>query len=275
MTFTVLGASGFIGSHLAQFLTLGGHEVYCPSRNESLFDRELGNVIYCIGLTADFRKKPFETIEAHVCKLKSVLQYCNFETFTYLSSTRIYIHNTEQVDEESLIPVSVNDPFDLFNSSKLTGELLTLNCGRENTKVVRLSNVIGNDFDSSNFLTSILNDAFKTGKIVFQTTPDSGKDYIGIHDVVRMLFEISVNGKSRIYNLATGSNLLNSEIAAIITQKTGCEIFFEANPNKILFPKIGIGKLEREFSFKTHDTVSSLIDRLIENFKKFQNDPKY
>jgi len=33
-----------------------------------------GHVIYCIGLTADFRQKPFETIEAHVSKLAEVAQ---------------------------------------------------------------------------------------------------------------------------------------------------------------------------------------------------------
>ena len=63
---TILGSSGFVGSNLKNKLVSVGINTYTPHRSEELSGKNLGHVIYCIGLTADFRTKPFETIEAHV-----------------------------------------------------------------------------------------------------------------------------------------------------------------------------------------------------------------
>lgn len=70
MKFTILGSSGFIGSELINLLKKNSIEFITPSR-DYVFSKDinLGHAIYCIGLTADFRKKPMETIKAHVCKL--------------------------------------------------------------------------------------------------------------------------------------------------------------------------------------------------------------
>jgi len=275
MNFTVFGSTGFIGSHLRDYLRSKGIDVFCPERNVDLTTlRGLGHVVYCIGLTADFREKPFETIEAHICKLKHVLQVCEFESFTYLSSTRVYIHSSNDVDEESLIPVSAANPFDLFNSSKLTGELLTLNCGKENCKVVRVSNVYGNDFASKNFLTSILQSAIHTGKIVLRTTPDSAKDYIAIDDVTRMLFEISSTGKSKIYNLASGVNTSNEQICRIIQLETGCIIEYAPAAEQIIFPKIQVTKMTNEFGFAPSVEMGVSLKKIIADFKILANDTK-
>jgi uncharacterized protein YbjT (DUF2867 family) len=69
--FTVLGAGGFIGGRLVEHLRGLGHEVDAPPRRpaeayvDGLGGRQLGHVVYCIGLTADFRTRPYETVEAH------------------------------------------------------------------------------------------------------------------------------------------------------------------------------------------------------------------
>ncbi|MES2850099.1 MAG: hypothetical protein V4685_13660, partial [Bacteroidota bacterium] len=91
---TVLGASGFIGSSIMKKLKEQNTQYFAPERNEVITNRDLGDVIYCIGLTADFRTKPFETVDAHVCKLKQVLNECTFNSLTYLSSSRVYINST-------------------------------------------------------------------------------------------------------------------------------------------------------------------------------------
>jgi len=64
--------------------------VICPTRDESLDGRDLGHIIYCIGITADFRRRPHDTITAHVTKLQEVLTRTSFESLVYLSSTRVY-----------------------------------------------------------------------------------------------------------------------------------------------------------------------------------------
>lgn len=89
--YTIVGASGFVGSRLAASLRQAGHTVLTPSRNDPmLFTQSLGQVIYCAGLTADFAARPFDTVEAHVTLLARVLQESDFTHLLYLSSTRLY-----------------------------------------------------------------------------------------------------------------------------------------------------------------------------------------
>jgi nucleoside-diphosphate-sugar epimerase len=266
---TVLGASGFVGSHIVKKLQQSQTEYYAPARDENLLDKELGDVIYCIGLTADFRKRPYDTVEAHVCKLREVLKECKFNSLTYLSSTRLYIHNKdlEIVDEQTPIPVDVTNPFDLFNASKLTGELLTLNCGRENVRVARLSNVYGFDFNSENFITSIIKDAVVQNKVTLRTTPDSAKDYISINDVVHLLIKISLHGKNSIYNVASGNNISNNDVLNVLKQETGCVIEFSPSAEKISFPCINIGKIKSEFGFNLSHTLLDDLKEIILRYK--------
>src|SRR5437868_14664917 len=97
---TVLGASGFIGSHIVRELEQRGEKYYAPAKVETIWDKDLGNIIYCIGLTADFRTRPFDTVEAHVCKLNELLKRGRFDSLLYLSSTRVYIHSKKDRVEE-------------------------------------------------------------------------------------------------------------------------------------------------------------------------------
>ena len=267
-SFTILGAKGFVGSNLVSMLNRNNISYYAPKRDESLINRKNANIIYCIGLTADFREKPFETIEAHVCKLKQILFDCDFDSFTYLSSTRVYSHNIDKVDENSLVSISINDPFDLFNSSKLTGELLALNCGKKKIKIARLSNIYGYDFESKNFITSIVTDALTKGKIILRTTPDSAKDYIGIDDVVSLLYRISSEGKESIYNVASGFNTRNDEILDIIQHETGCEIEYNQAAERNIFPEIQVNRIKNEFGFSSSSNLLQNIPKIIEKFKK-------
>ena len=67
---TVLGAGGFIGGALVARLIAEGRPVDPVTRDDlpALLSarRPAGDVIYCIGLTADFRTRPLDTAEAHV-----------------------------------------------------------------------------------------------------------------------------------------------------------------------------------------------------------------
>ncbi len=268
MNFTVLGASGFVGSNLVSMLKKSNISYFAPKRDENLTNRKNGNIIYCIGLTADFREKPFETIEAHVCKLKQILEECEFDSLTYLSSTRVYSHNVGSVNENSLVSLSITDPFDLFNSSKLTGELLALNCGKKKIKIARLSNVYGYDFESKNFITSIVTDAVTKGKIVLRTTPDSAKDYIGVDDVVNLLYKISIEGKESVYNVASGFNTSNDEILKVIQNETGCKIEYLQTAERNIFPEIQVNRIKDEFGFSSSSNLLQNIPKIIKKLKQ-------
>ena len=267
---TVLGASGFIGSNLIKELDRRGIAFYAPKRDENIGQKELGHIIYCIGMTADFRTKPFETVESHVCKLLNLLQNCQFESLTYLSSTRLYlksITSSAKFIEEDDIVINPGEAFDLFAASKITGELLALNSGRPNIKIIRVSNVFGPDISSDNFITAIIREAVKTNKIEMFTTPDSSKDYIALEDVCNSLALISQLEISGVFNLAFGSNTTNGEILKEINRLTGAEIKYSSNAKRVIFKEIDITKLTNQFGFKPTKTVLESLPEIISAFK--------
>ena len=264
--FTVLGAKGFIGSHLVSYLSDQGLPCFAPDRNDtSYLDKQLGHVIYCIGLTADFRERAFDTIDAHVSNLVGLLRQGHFESLLYLSSTRVY-NRASAGDESEPLVVTPLDPEDIFNLSKLTGEAACLSTNNPKVRIARLSNVLGRDFLSQNFVFSILRDALKTGAIVLQTTPDSEKDYVFIDDVVKLLPKIALDGKDVIYNIGSGVNLTNATLVAEISRLTGCSISYSSNARRIRFPRIAIDKISEEFGF-TPSQILNALPSLIQAFR--------
>lgn len=261
MKFTILGASGFIGSHLRAHLEETGHECFAPARGDaSVFGQELGHVIYCIGLTADFRQRPFDTVRAHVCLLAEVLEKAKFESLLYLSSTRVYT-GAASGDEDAQLMAG-----DLYNISKLTGESLCFASGRANVRVARLSNVFGNDFSSDNFLPSLIRSAVADGRVILGTTLDSAKDYVSIDDVASILPKIALAGKQRVYNVASGRNASNRELIKAIRDMTGCTMKVAEHARHVSFPPIQITCLRQEFGFSPA-MVLDCLGELIAKFK--------
>jgi nucleoside-diphosphate-sugar epimerase len=252
---TVLGASGFIGSTVVKRLRGTGVECFAPGRDEKLPGNKLGDVIYCVGLTADFRTLPYETVQAHVCHLLHVLRDCDFRSLVYLSSTRVYEEHAALAREEDVVQVSSSDRDDLYNISKVMGESLSLACGKR-IHVVRLSNVYGNDFASHNFLSTIIRDAILTKKVILQSSLDSEKDYIRVDDVADLLVKISTGGRQRIYNLASGIKVSHRDITRALADLTGCHVEVIAGAPRISQPVINIDRIKDEFGFES----SSLLD---------------
>jgi nucleoside-diphosphate-sugar epimerase len=246
---TVLGAGGLIGSYLCDSLRRQSIELYAPARAEPLTNRSLGHVIYCIGVTADFRSRTFDTVDAHVCQLLRVLRDCDFDSLLYLSSTRVYGTRPGSAHESDVLAVTPRNPDDLYNISKLMGESLSLNSKRT-TRVARISNVYGDDFDSQNFLSSVIRDAVTRRHVTVRTSAESAKDYIHIADVVAGLIRLATEGRDEIYNLACGQNVSNRELMDCISQLTGCTLDFEDSAPTIKFPTIDIRRMRHEFGFR-------------------------
>ena len=232
----------------------------------------LGHVIYAIGLTADFRDKPFQTIHSHVCKLVEILQSCKYLSFLYLSTTRVYNKNLSTKEDNSLM-VNPLIPDDLYNLSKLTGESVCLSIPDNNVKVVRLANVIGDDFNSDNFLFSILKEALNSGTITLTSSLKTAKDYIWIEDVVQLIQQIISKGTHRLYNVASGINITNEELI----RKIGESVTFKTTSRKdkevIETPVISTQRIKEEFNFTPHNILNHL-PALINQLKKIQQQKK-
>jgi nucleoside-diphosphate-sugar epimerase len=258
---TVLGASGTVGRHLAGHLRTQGVPIFAPKRGDkSIWREDLGTVIYCIGVTADFRTRPLETVEAHVSLLRQVLAEARFTRLVYLSSTRVYGSGGSETPVHEAVPIVV-DPHsgsDLYNLSKLMGESLCLHGSQGRAMVARLSNVVGgDDADSENFIPSLLREA-GTGHIHLRSALDSAKDYIHIEDVVPLLARMARGPATGIYNIASGIRTSHAEWVDAIAAITGATVTVEAGAPKILFPPIDITRIRTEFGANPRSAVSSI-----------------
>jgi nucleoside-diphosphate-sugar epimerase len=267
MNVTLLGASGYIGKNLLAHLRNSGHDVCTPPINEKLFSRSLGRVIYCIGVTADFRDRPYDTMRAHIGVLTDVLERSTFDSFLYLSSTRVYARNRITSETEALI-IDPSDLSDLYNISKLAGESLCRACKRNDVKIARLSNVIGPDLTSQNFVFDLIRQSIN-GRVVLQSSPFSSKDYIWIDDVVALLAQIVAFGTEAIYNVASGSNLRHNEILDQLVHLTGTQIDATMGAPLHVFPVIDTQRIRREFGFSPQGMLDKL-PNLIELFSNLQ-----
>ena len=266
MKFSVFGSNGFIGSNMINFLRNQKieYDVLEPN-NKKVFEKSLGHVIYCIGITSDFRKKPFETIESHVCVLQKILKNCKYDSFLYLSSSRVYLGSTSTNETDQLL-VNPNNLDDLYNISKLMGESLCLSSNFQNVRIARLSNVIGENMKNNDFLASILHDAVFNKKIILHTKPNSEKDYVCIDDVIKILYKIALQGKEKIYNIASGKNTKVREITNKINDLTGCEIQFASDAIEQSFSQINIKRIQNEFGFKPTFVLNEL-EKIISTYK--------
>lgn len=270
-TFTVLGASGYIGSRLVAHLWAQGHTVWAPPRGDAeVFTRPLGHVIYCVGLTADFRTRPFDTVDAHVGLLAEVLRRAQFDSLLYLSSTRVYM-GAASTNEDAPLSVLPGDPSYLYNLTKLTGESLCHACGRPGVRVARLSNVVGPGMDaaSGNLVADLVGQA-RAGRIVLRSDPQSAKDYVHVGDLLDWLPRIALAGRAATYNVASGRQTLHAQWLAWLQARTGCTVEVDAQAPLQAFPPINVQRLRGEWGVAPR---AVLADDLLLNDASVVTDP--
>ena len=79
--------------------------------------------------------------------------------------------------------------------------------------------------------------------------PDRERDYIHMDDVCRMLAAIATSGRRRIYNVASGRNVANREMFAMVERETGCRIRARQAPAGVTSPRIQISAAIEDFDF--------------------------
>lgn len=248
---TVLGAGGWIGSALVDSLRSREQPVMPVSRSGMRswvtgMD-PVGPVIYAIGLTSDFRQRPYETVEAHVNLVSQVLQRPGLENFLLLSSTRVY-GRSSITNETAPLPCLSSDPSDLYNLSKLTGEALVLQDSRPGFRVVRLSNVVGDAQPANTFMGSLLAEIKEKGAAMIQEPHNTAKDYVALEDVLRLLPLIAEKGQQRMYNLGSGINKSHEEVAAWLRQQGALVRFASEEAGGKYFPPLRVQRIVAEFA---------------------------
>ena len=219
MSVTVVGARGFVGARLTQRLAAEGAAPWTPAKGDpDLLKRDLGVVYYCAGLTADYDRRPFDTVEAHASLVSEIIRAGRFEKLIYCSSTRLYDGLPQaEVDEATPLVFDPADPRRVYDLSKALGENLTLARAGGRGAVARLSNVFDWGAGSPGFLSEWLIKAGRTRDLLLDSSPHIRRDYIHLDDVVAAL--IAIAGGSGAYNVAAGALTSNAEIAEVFAEE--------------------------------------------------------
>ena len=230
---TVVGAAGFVGARLAQRLAADGWEVYAPTKGDpALLTLDLGVVFYCAGLTADYDRRPFDTVEAHASLVSEVIRADRFERLVYCSSTRLYDgqRKAESHEAEPLV-FDPADPRRVYDLSKALGENLTIARTGGRGAVARLSNVFDWADGAPGFLSQWLIAARGSRDLVLESSPNIARDYIHLDDTVDALIALSV-GQAQVYNVAAGQLTTNADIARVF-EAAGWWVKFTSDANPL------------------------------------------
>jgi nucleoside-diphosphate-sugar epimerase len=253
--FTIVGGRGFIGAALATSLRAAGHEVTIVAHADDLAGRDLHHVVYASGIAASNAGDPGYAFAVHVAGAARILAHARFDSFLFLSSTRVYDRATA-TDEDATLAVAPARG-EIYRISKLAGEALCLAHPAPSVRVARLSNIVGPSFDSPLFLSDVLRQAARGGRARVRTVRDSAKDYLTVGDACRYLTAIALGGAERIYNVATGHTLTNGAIYDALAA-AGVEIAIDPAATLVTTPAIDARRLHAAFGAPREDVLASL-----------------
>ncbi|MBI9081841.1 MAG: NAD(P)-dependent oxidoreductase [Pseudodesulfovibrio sp.] len=234
----VIGGSGFLGSHLADELTVRGYEVVVYDRTQSawlrddqsmvigsLSDTELLNetiagsrYVYHLAGIADIKEagtKPVEVIKDNILGSANVVEACladgNIERFVFASSVYVYS------DQGSFYRVSkqaVESLLETYHSE----------CGLPYT-VLRYGSLYGPRSQDWNGLKVRIRQAVNEGKIEYPGTGKELREYIHIKDAARMSVDaLGLEFANACFTL-TGTQVLSSkELLDLINEIMGGQL---------------------------------------------------
>lgn len=268
MKATVFGGQGFIGQKLVERLSASGWECVVPRKNVGDAElRDLGQVFYCAGVTADYSRRPFDTVEAHVSLLNRVLASGSFDALVYLSSTRLYDSSPDGPGlEDRPLSLDPNNPRHIFDLSKALGESLCRVAGQGRARVARLSCVYLDQTDADGFLGGLLRQllqrmnqgALAENPVEVDSSPEFVRDYVHLDDVLDALLLIASRGRDFIYNVASGENVSNQALFATLGEATGCQIKALRRDVAPRPARISIAKLKQEFGWRPVPVLDKL-----------------
>lgn len=257
--FSIFGAKGTVGSRLVESLRGAGATCLAVGR-EPWPERgsHLGRIIYSIGVTADFRSRPHDAVEAHVGCLSRVLRDYSFDSFTYMSSARLYRCAAGPADETAAFTLPPLDPDKLYDLSKMLGECLCRFTGDSRVRIVRMANAYVAGDASPNFLPSVLAEAARTGAVEIRQSPASRKDYLALDDAVAAIIAIATRGTEPVYNVASGSMVSHGEIAALLGARCGIKVTFAGNGPDDIQPELPVARLKSLMDWRPRRLLDDL-----------------
>ncbi len=251
----VMGACGYLGARLSQYLAISGHSVtafdsYNPHmhsqwvslmddiiigdiRDEltvsNLVEKRFDVAVYLISLDQHKSEADPDYVSSinvlPTWNMLDKLTKNGLEKFVYFSTVHVYGNLPREIISEDLKP----NPVSAYGLTHLLSENLC-NYYHEKTKTdcinVRLSNSYGSPaFKENNCWWLVINDfckaAYEKNKIIINSDGSSQRDFIHGDDVAKaidILITAKISDRNNVYHIASGKSLTILELAHIVKE---------------------------------------------------------
>jgi UDP-glucose 4-epimerase len=247
MRICVIGGSGFLGSHVADQLSMAGHEVIIYDRNLSpwlaftqkmylgdllsfdhLSDAIQGcDVVYNFAALADLNRSlnnPIETVKTNILGNALALEACRsmaVKRFIYASTVYVYSR------EGSFYRCSKQSAEQYVEEYKNTYGL--------DYTILRFGSLYGPRSDASNGIYRIIKNALIDGVVRYEGSPDSMREYIHVEDAAKASVDALGESFCNQSIVLTGSDSMKvidllEILVEILGLKNGVEFIQENQP---------------------------------------------
>jgi len=239
MNILVTGASGFIGSRVANFLSNKKFRIFCNYNNKLIKIKKVKKIrlsitknfnikssidviIHCASKTPVNSNNNKITFNQNVNMMKSLINFSkkkNVKCFIFLSSMSAYGIIKKKILFESYKPYKPNS----YGKSKIECEQLLIDYSKITKTpylIIRLPGVVGLG-SHSNFITEITKKIFKNEKIIVSNRNDFFNNIVFIDDLSKYILKIIKTKKIRynLINLASKNKLKISNLINFIYEK--------------------------------------------------------
>lgn len=283
----VFGGSGFLGSHVVDYLINEGHEVTVYDIKDSSYlktgqkfikgdIRDLKNVVkavagkdivYNFAGIADIDEavqEPLETISANIIGNTNILEGCrknNVERFIFAST--IYVYSNLGL---------------FYRSSKQACELIIENYNKKYGipfTILRYGSLYGPRANEKNFVHKVLKDALESAKIIRFGSGEELREYIHVYDAAQASIKILGKEFKDQYVIISGNQQVRvKDLLLMIREMLGNKIKLEfketcSEEHYNITPYNFSPKLAKKMTDSSHvDLGQGLLNTMEEIFKK-------
>jgi UDP-glucose 4-epimerase len=273
MKIYILGAGGFIGKNLCNYLlsktsyqiesfsSLDCDLLYLNNLEKKLSEINKEDALVMTSSITRLKENSLGSMIKNITMAENVAKFIEkkkISHLTFLSTSDIYgIHPSLPIHER-LLP----EPNDYYSLSKLTSEFILKNgCSLQEVPllILRVPGVYGKWDEGKSTINKIINSAIKNKKITILGNGEDKRDFVYVEDLCKIIQRGIEDKIESTTNIATGKNYSIKELANIIKkdffkdieiefvhkdkQNRPGEIFFDISLLKKNFPDIKLKEI--------------------------------
>ncbi len=221
----IIGANGFLGSHLIRFLEekkVDFYPIIHQNRDQlnpklktytldELFNDLKGKINCIVFAAGSFRDSKDQLLEVHYRLMLQLKRSFPNVRLVYISSTNIYgKHHTD---------IQLNTPFQIdtdYGHAKLGGELIAKSFS--SFCIIRFTYLYGPNLRNGSFLPFIIDQALKNKKISLYGKGNRIQDYLFIEDAINLCYKEIKGANNETILGISGEQISNNDVATLIKQ---------------------------------------------------------